>query len=235
MRTLVIGDIHLPFEHPDYLQFCLDIYSSWNCNCVVFIGDVVDAHALSFWDTDPHGYSAEEEARVAAEHLIEWNQAFGVAKVCIGNHDERHYRKARKAGIPDRYLRTYNEIYSAPKWEWDFDHRIDGVLYTHGTGCSGKDAAINLAIQKRSSVAIGHTHSWGGVKYHSNDESRVFGMNVGCGVDSTKYAFAYGAHMPSRPTLGAGVVIEGKEAYFEPMGIHKGEPYHRNKSNGKKQ
>ena len=232
MRTLIIGDVRLPFEHAGYLQFCLDIYDSWNCDTVVFIGDIVDAHALSFWDHDPNGMSAEEEAVQALERLVEWKRAFRIAKVCIGNHDERHYRKAKKAGIPDRYLKTYNEIYSTPQCDWDIDHRVDGVLYTHGTGCSGKDAAINLAIQKRSSVAIGHTHCWGGVKYHSNDESRVFGMNVGCGIDSSRYAFAYGAHMPTRPTLGAGVVVDGKEAYFEPMGINKGEAYHRRNKRG---
>lgn len=233
MRVLAVGDMHLPFVHPMYLQFCQDLRKLWSCDKVVLIGDVVDAHALSFWDTDPNGLSAEQEAIEVLESLSAWKKAFPDALVCIGNHDERHFRKARKSGIPDRYLRTYNEIYGTPTWDWAFDHHVDGVLYTHGTGCSGKDAAINLAIQKRCNLVMGHTHTWGGVKYHCNESSRIFGLNTGCGIDVSAYAFAYGAHLPNRPTLGAGIIIDGKEAYFEPMAINEGEDYHRSEKSGK--
>ena len=43
-RVLVIGDIHLPFERKDYLQFCKDTYKEYQCNRVVFIGDIIDSH-----------------------------------------------------------------------------------------------------------------------------------------------------------------------------------------------
>ena len=54
-RVLVIGDIHLPFERKDYLQFCIDTYKEYQCNRVVFIGDIIDAHWSSFHTTDPDG------------------------------------------------------------------------------------------------------------------------------------------------------------------------------------
>ena len=60
MRVLAVGDMHLPFVHPMYLDFCKDLQTLWSCDKVVLIGDVVDAHALSFWDTDPNGLSAEQ-------------------------------------------------------------------------------------------------------------------------------------------------------------------------------
>lgn len=232
MRVGIIGDVHLPFAHPNYLRFCRDVFESWMVNCIVFIGDVVDAHALSFWDTDPNGHSAEDEAVKASEELKHWVEAFPSAKVCIGNHDERSFRKARKSGIPDRYIRSYEEVYESPGWSWDTAHFIDGVMYTHGTGMGGKDAAINYAIAKRQSIVIGHTHAWGGVKFHCNEMSRIFGMNVGCGIDCNAYAFAYGKHLPHRPTLGCGIVLDGVNAYFEPMPINEGEEYHRSNTIG---
>ena len=47
-RVLVIGDIHLPFERKDYLQFCKDTYKEYQCNRVVFIGDIIDNNYSSF-------------------------------------------------------------------------------------------------------------------------------------------------------------------------------------------
>ena len=94
----IIGDLHLPFTHPRYLEFIRDTFDAWNVDRVHFAGDIVDLHALSFWDIDPNGHSAERESELAAEMLVDWVRTFPDATVSIGNHDERHYRRARKAG-----------------------------------------------------------------------------------------------------------------------------------------
>jgi hypothetical protein len=47
----------------------------------------------------------------------------------------------------------------------------------------------------------------------------IFGMNVGCGVDVKAYAMAYGKVYPKKPTLGCGIVIDGKIALFIPMDL----------------
>lgn len=223
----IVGDIHLPFTYPTYLRFVRDTFRQHKVTKIVFIGDIVDSHALGFWDNDPNGHSAEDEASLAAAELKRWVKAFPKALVCIGNHDERHYRMARKAGLPDRFLKSYADVWGTKGWQWGMSHRIDGVLYTHGTATSGKDAAINLAIQKRISTVIGHVHTFAGVKYHANDDSRIFGMNVGCGIDCRAYAFAYGRDFPTRPVLGCGIVRHGNEAHFFPMQCSPGEKYAR--------
>ena len=110
------------------------------------------------------------------------------------------------------------------------EHVIDGVLYRHGTGSSGKDAAFNLAVSMRRSVVIGHTHTFAGAKYHANDNDRVFGLNVGCGIDIDEYAFAYGQFHPNRPMLGCGIIIDGTFAAFEPMPCGKKERYYKGDS-----
>jgi hypothetical protein len=213
-----------------YWRFCQDIFAAWQVDRIVFAGDIVDLHALSFWDHDPNGMSAEGEAVASTPIVKKWHRTFEGADVCIGNHDERHYRVARKAGMPDRYMKSYAEVWDTPTWNWRFSHIIDGVLFEHGTGTSGKDAAINLAIQKRCSTVIGHVHSYAGVKWHANPHNAIFGLNVGCGIDCKAYAFAYGKAFPVRPVLGCGIVIDGYEAHFEPMAIGRGQKYHRSRA-----
>jgi hypothetical protein len=171
--------------------------------------------------------SAEQESTEAKWKLKKWKRRFRKASVSVGNHDARHYRQARKSGIPDRYLRWYADIWDTPNWDWRETHVFDGVIYEHGVGTTGKDAAINRAIKQRCSCVIGHVHTFGGVKYHANEFNRIFGLNAGCGIDIDRYAFAYAKPFPERPVLGCGIVIDSTSAYFEPMPCSKGEAYHK--------
>lgn len=221
MRVLAIGDLHLPFTHVAYMRFCRDIAEAWQVDKVVLIGDVVDHHAISFHTKDPNGHSAEAEAEIAYTGVQRWYEEFPGALVCIGNHCDRVYRLARSGGIPDRYIKNYQDVWSTPRWDWQMQHRIDGVLYEHGTGSSGKHAAYIRSKEKRTSLVMGHVHTGGGINYHTNEKDRIFGLNVGCGIDCKSYAFAYGRPFPVRPTLGCGVVIDGEVGYFEPMPLEK--------------
>jgi predicted phosphodiesterase len=112
--TGIIGDTQLPFTHPSYLAFIQDTFESFNVTQVVHIGDVVDLQALSFYEHNPNGKSAEDESAQAIEAVKPWYKAFPKAKVCIGNHDARHYSTARKAGIPDRFVKTYAQVWETP-------------------------------------------------------------------------------------------------------------------------
>lgn len=230
MNVGIIGDTHFPFVHPMYLAFVSDTFAAWDVNTIVHIGDVVDGHAISFHEHDPNGKSAEDEAALACKELEAWKKAFPKALVCIGNHDERHYRQAKRTGLPARFLRGYSAVWDTPHWRWDFAHGVDGVLYEHGTGSSGKDAALNRAVQKRRSSVIGHVHSYAGVKFHANEFDCIFGLNVGCGIDCRAYAFDYGKAFPIRPVLGCGIVLDGEHAFFERMQCGVKEPYHRSRA-----
>jgi len=53
MRTLVIGDLHCPADHEDYLQFCLDMKRKYKTNNTVFIGDIIDHEAIAAHDKNP--------------------------------------------------------------------------------------------------------------------------------------------------------------------------------------
>jgi hypothetical protein len=227
-----VGDLHEPFTHPLYFDFCQDTFTLHGVDLAVFIGDVFDHHGISFHDHDPGGRSAGDELDQAIANVERWHTTYPDSPTCIGNHDERAFRVAKKAGLPARYLKDYNEVFRTPSWKWNFEHVIDGVLYIHGTGTSGKLAHINNAIQRRISVVQGHVHSWAGIGYHTNPTSRIFGMNTGCGIDNDAYAFDYGKAFVVRPVLGCGVIKDG-EAFFFPMPIGRGEKYHKSRA-GKK-
>ena len=57
-NVLVIGDLHEPFCLDGYLDWCLEQYETFNCNQVIFIGDILDNHAFSYHEPDVNGDSA---------------------------------------------------------------------------------------------------------------------------------------------------------------------------------
>jgi len=217
-RVLGIGDLHLPFTHRKYLSFCKKQYKLWDCDRVVYLGDLVDNHAISFHENEFGHMSASDELREAQREIKKWVKAFPKADVCIGNHDCLPQRKAKSIGLPPQWIRDYSEVYETPNYNWDLSHRIQGVDYKHGRG-SGKNAAINMATAGATSrsTVIGHLHAFGGVQFAASEDNLVFGLNVGCGIDIRRYAFHYGKDFPNRPTLGCGIIDEGKEGFFIPM------------------
>jgi predicted phosphodiesterase len=234
-RVLAIGDIHEPVSHPAYLDFCKDLYQDWACDKVVFMGDLADWHALSFWDKEPACPSPFDEYKQIKKKIQKWYKCFPNAKLCIGNHDERPDRIAKKGGLPTKvFMRDYNEIWGTPKWEWGYDFIVDGVYYLHGTGKGGINPAWNVKKEMGMSVVMGHTHARGGVKWSASPLATTFALDTGCGIDSKALQFIYGRHCKTRPILGAGIILDGKHAYFERMPIAPGEKYSNNKSKYKK-
>lgn len=216
----IIGDRHAPFTHPEYFKFVYEVFNKFQVNTIVDIGDDTDFHAISYHESDPDGHSAGSELKMAREEHKQWWEAFPNVYGCMGNHSSLPFRKLQTAGIPKSMFKTYNEMLGYPDgWKWDYSHEIDNVLYIHGTGSSGAQGAINRARDNRQSTVIGHIHSFGGVNYSASDRDMIFGMNVGCGIDTTAYAMAYGKVYAKKPTLGCGIVIDGRVALFVPMNL----------------
>lgn len=227
MKVLVIGDTHFPAVHPGYLAFCSDLYAKHGCNKVVHIGDVVDWHAISRHGKQPEANDAITEFSAAQQHVKKWKRAFPDMIVCEGNHDSRIVKQAADVEIPQRFLKGYNELWET-KWGWRTDHKIDGVYYFHGTGCSGHYPAMTTMQKMLMSTVMGHVHSAGGIWWRANPERRIFGMNTGCGVDDKHIAFKYGEHLKVRSILSAGVVIDGTPIHVI-MPCGHGEKYHKSR------
>lgn len=225
MRILVIGDLHLPWSRRGYLQFCIDLYEQWNCDKVVFIGDVVDLHAISFHQKEPGCPGPKEEYERARAAVRLWYDAFPHAVITLGNHDKRIVRRAKSVDIPSVFLKSYNQIWETPKWSWREDYVLEDIYFYHGTGQGGKYPASNAVSKMLMSTVMGHMHTASGVKYFANPKRRIFACDTGCGIDDKQLAFAYGLDMKQRSIISASVIIDGTP-YVEPMPIGRREKYH---------
>lgn len=202
-NVLVIGDLHEPFSLDKYLDHCCDVYNRFECDRVVFIGDVLDNHYSSYHETDPDGLSGGDELDFAIDRLSVWRDTFPQADVTIGNHDRLVARKAFSSGIPARWVRRYSDVLGAPGWRFTDETVIDGVVYCHGEG----GTARRKSVKEQCSVVQGHLHNQAYIEYNVGRKTRIFGMQVGCGIDRKSYAMAYGKAGP-KPAISCGVVID---------------------------
>lgn len=215
----VIGDTHIPFEHPRYLDFVYDTFRKNKVTKVVHIGDLSDNHAISRHQTETCALSPEEEYEVTKERIQRWVEAFPDVTMMKGNHDNIPARQLATLGIPECYLKSYNDLWGLPDtWEIVEEAVISNVWYFHGVGSTGKTPAFNRALNNRMSTVQGHAHSAFGCMYHANQKDIVFGLDVGCGIDNDKYAFRYGKPFPKKPILGCGIVYNDTQAVAIPMG-----------------
>ena len=213
-RILVIGDLHEPFCLDSYLEFCKDTYAKYNCNKVVFIGDVIDNHYSSYHETDADGMGGGQELDLAIKRLKRWRKAFPVADVCIGNHDRIIMRKAQTSAVPKKWIKTYKEVLEVPKWNFVDRVVYDNVQYIHGEA----GTARTKCRADMMSTVQGHLHTQAYTEWYVGANFKVFGMQVGCGIDHNSYAMAY-AKRGKQPAIGCGVVIGGNTAINELMNL----------------
>jgi hypothetical protein len=210
MTTLVIGDLHAPYMHKDAVAFLKAVKEKYNPKSVIFLGDEVDNHAISYHESDPDLDSAGKELKQAIATLQPLYKLFPKAMILESNHGSLLYRKAITAGIPKAMLKGYREILQAPKgWTWHSDLTIDtpqGPVYLH----HGKSGAIEKLSKNMAMSSIqGHYHSKFYISYWSSPRGLYFDANAGCLVDKDSQAFAYGKNSLPRPILGCLVIIKG--------------------------
>ena len=213
-RVLVIGDLHEPFSLDAYLHHCIETYAKYNCNRVVFIGDVIDSHYSSYHETNPDGMGAGEELEIAIERLQRWYKVFPKADVTIGNHDRLISRKAFTAGVPKAWIKSFSEVLRVPNWNFTDRVVVDNVQYIHGEG----GTAHTKCRADMMNTIQGHLHTQCYTQWFVGANFRVFGTQVGCGIDFDKYAFAY-AKRGKKPAIGCAVVIGGKTVINELMDL----------------
>jgi len=201
---LIVGDLHAPFVRRGYLEFCKRIRDKYNCDEIIFIGDIIDNHYSSFHDTDPDGYGGKQELDLAKKEIKKWYREFPKARVCLGNHDLIPDRKRFNANITKSWIKPINEVLETPNWVFAESFVIDDVLYTHGTGIKARQRAKN----NLTSVVQGHYHADGYIDFYVGQNYKIFAMQVGCGIDDKSYAMAYGKNYPKNH-INCGVIIDG--------------------------
>ncbi len=201
-NVLVIGDLHEPFCLNEYLDFCVDQYKKYNCNQVIFIGDIIDNHYSSYHETSADGMGGAQELDLSIKRISRWYHAFPKATVIIGNHDRMIMRKAQTSAIPSKWIKSYKEVLEVPNWNFVERFEQDGVQYIHGEG----GQAYTKCKADLMNTVQGHLHTLAGCQHFVGRKFRVFGMQIGCGIDFTSYAMAY-AKYGKKPAIGCGVVL----------------------------
>ena len=123
----------------------------------------------------------------------------------IGNHDRIIMRKAYSSGLSKMWIKGYSEVLGTPGWNFTESIEIDNVLYIHGEG----GTARSRARRDLQSIVQGHLHSQAYVEWIVGARFKIFGMQVGCGVNNKSYAMAYGKEGP-KPAIACGVVLQGE-------------------------
>ncbi len=220
-KILIISDTQCPANHPNMVEFLQHEAKLFKPDRIVHIGDEMDFHNLSKYTHDPDLPGPKDELEQGLDVMRQLYDLFPEADVCISNHGIRPYLRAKEAGIPSNFIRSYKEFMCAPKgWNWHHQIIIDNIAFIHGEGLSGDGARLKACTLQQRSVVFGHLHSNAGVSYFSNKEALLFGFNVGCLIDLHSPYFEYNRHQMFRPIIGIGLIDDGIPV-FKPMLLDK--------------
>lgn len=221
-RVLIISDMHIPYHHKDTLAFLQYLKEKYKPTRVICMGDELDKHALSYHDSDPDLPSAGDELRKSIPVIQEIKKVFPVMDILESNHGSLVWRKAKTHGVPRHYLKSYNEVLGVDdNWQWHFDLTIElptgNKCYFH----HGKSADVTKLSQQMGMCAVqGHYHNNFKITYWGNPYGLFWGLQVGCLIDDSSYAFSYNNVNIQRPVIGTGLIINGQPV-LEPMIIDK--------------
>jgi metallophosphoesterase superfamily enzyme len=143
-----------------------------------------------------------DELELAIKRIARWRNAFPMATVIIGNHDRIIMRKAQTSSIPSKWIKSYKEVLDVPDWDFVERYEKDNVQYIHGEGGTARTkcrADLMNTVQ-------GHLHTQCYTEHYVGKRFRVFGTQVGCGINHKSYAMAY-AKYGKRPAIGCAVIL----------------------------
>jgi predicted phosphodiesterase len=216
--VLVISDMHIPYQHPDAIEFLQYLKDKYQPTRVICTGDELDKHALSYHDSDPDLASAGDELKKSLPTIATLKEMFPVMDLIDSNHGSMVWRKAKTHGIPKHYIKSYNEVLGVDDgWRWHFDLTI---TLPNGQKCyfhHGKTSQVLRLSQQMGMCAVqGHYHETFGISYWGNPTGLYWGLQCGCLIDDKSLAFSYNNVNIKRPIIGTAVIING-QPILEPM------------------
>jgi len=122
-NTLVISDMHLPYQHRDAFDFLERLDNKYHFTQVLNVGDLYDHHRGSYHESEPDAMGEEEEFRAARSAAHTLQSIFPSMVITEGNHDAIPQRKLRTVGLPVSIVSDYNKMYdTADTWVWKKEH-----------------------------------------------------------------------------------------------------------------
>jgi hypothetical protein len=219
VRVLAWPDAHIPFDNQNSIFFLQSLISKYKINKIIQLGDIADFNSFSDkWPKDPNGYSPGQEYKFLRDRLEDYYKAFPEVEVIAGNHDLRPWKKLFRAELPIELALDISRFLGCPPgWKWHHNGLIvDGVKYLHGNKNS-ESKLIKCHERYRGSTVSGHLHSIACCIWRQDETRRYFTLSCGTLADQKKYAFRYSEENVDQFVLGAGIIIDGEFATFEPM------------------
>lgn len=227
-NALVLGDLHAPYMHEDYLEFAQDVYKKYNCTRVYAAGDVGDNYYPSKYPKNIDAPPNKELRNLTEVVLAELESVFGHIRCIIGNHCRRILNALDEGGLGTGNL-SINQLLThfggyPSTWSYydliyikgDFQETQEDIIIMHGDQKGFSPLPhINLRSMDRS-IVYGHHHASAGIAYNCSNLRRKFSMNVGCGVDTTEFVFNYARENLKKDILSCGVIL-GLDGIFVPM------------------
>ena len=134
-NTLIISDMHLPYQHRDAMDFLQALDDEFMFEQVLNVGDLYDHHRGSYHESEPDALGEEQEYMLAKKAAHELQSIFPNMVITEGNHDAIPQRKLKSAGLPASIVGDYNQMYETEDtWIWKKEHwfnSLGGFPVTH--------------------------------------------------------------------------------------------------------
>lgn len=192
-RTLIISDLHFPYQDNKAITEALNYGLSKNVNCIFINGDLLDFAGISRHEKDWRQRSVGQEFEATRLFLQTLRQSFPLAKIVFkhGNHDER-WEKWLFIKAPELFDCTDFQLEVLLKLgelniETVKDKRpvkIGKLTVLHGHELAGGSGGVNPArstfLKTMQDTVVGHFH-----KTTENNEATMDGhvisvRSVGC-------------------------------------------------------
>jgi len=221
MKTVVVPDVHVPFEHPEHVKALLRFIRREKPQGIVLLGDVLDLHSITNHRQIPNFQDKlDEEIYAGCDFLFSLRKAAGPRTTITyikGNHEDR-WDRAIQSQVPafrmlDVSLPRYLDLESLDiKWIEDAGispvrvpcGQGQTVRFMHGHEVKGSSRtpgghALKIARLLGENIHIGHTHRLGMLMAPRKTKGRttdLFGIEGGLLANKRSPALSYAGPAP---------------------------------------
>jgi len=158
--ALIMGDIHIPYHHAQWMEKVVRIGKRYKIRKVIIPGDLFE---MKYFSRFPklNDSVVEEEIDICRQILNWLKSQFREVHVFPGNHDERLARKLEGKIRFKKFLEwiTYeainvyehHQVYVGNTWL---------IAHPGNYSQTNTEPAKTLAEKFHKNVAVGHTHKW---------------------------------------------------------------------------
>ena len=216
MKTLVISDMHFPFQDDKALELVDKFIKKEKPDNIVINGDLVDCYSLSSFAKDPRlGATLSKEVAMAREYLAHLNKISKAKKYYVfGNHSIRMNRYLIKQAPELLDFLDLQGLLETDGWEIVNCSNIENYVkiedwYVGHFDRVAKHSAMtakNIVADRGVNIVQGHTHRLGAYYVKFLDRT-LRGLEGGCLCTLTP------TYMASPNWQQGFVLIENKNAY----------------------